>query len=169
MKMKPAKIEHKLLLKMTDSELSAKAADSSVLKGLTIKNLEHALTVLKKFEIDPKTNKQIAPNDDKANLRRYIILKQILNTSKEQVLQEFVRKEGWRMLSDWIARWWADCLELNTKVKEVCDKSSTRVTDEKIRKQLKLDKKGMPGLNYALVLLKCCGKLPLTASHADRL
>jgi len=166
-KLKPAKIEHKLLLKMADSsEVPTKTA--STMKGLTLKNLDAALIVLKKFEIDPKTNNSLAPNDDKSNLRRYIILKQILNTDKvlaSSVLVEFVKKDGWRMLSDWISRWWSDCLEVNQRVKDICDKSLVRLNDGQIRKQLKMDTKAMPGLNYALDLLKCCGKLPLQASH----
>ena len=170
-KLKPAKIEHKLLLKMADSSASSEVQQKTALtmKGLTLKNLDSALTVLKKFEIDPKTNNSLAPNDDKSNLRRYIILKQILNTDKvqkESVLVEFVKKEGWRMLSDWISRWWSDCLEVNQRVKNICDKSLVRLTDGQIRNQLKMDAKAMPGLNYALDLLKCCGKLPLQASHA---
>jgi len=139
------------------------------MKGLTMKNLDHALTVMKKFEIDPKTNLSLAPNDDKSNLRRCIILNQILYTNKvekEAVLLEFVKKDGWRMLSDWISRWWSDCIEVNQRVKDICDKSLVRLNDGQIRKQLKMDSKAMPGLDYALILLKCCGKLPLQASHA---
>ena len=153
---------------MTNSELK-KSKDLPTLKGLTLKNIEHAITILKKFEIDPKTNQPIAPNDDKSNLRRYIILKQILSTNKQPVLEALVKKDGWRMLSDWISNWWRDCNEMNDRVKNICEKSTVRIGDVEIRRKLKLDKRGLPGLNYCLVLLKCCGKLPLDAKHANRL
>merc|ERR1712110_493018 len=126
--------------------------------GLTAKNLEHALTILKKFEVDSKTGQTQAPNDDKSNMRRYIILHQILNTREgEEILKEFVKREGWRMLSDWISRWWQECLDLNGRVGEILRQGDGQKTDLQIRKQLKLNRKPMPGLQYALLLVKCCG------------